>query len=94
MGGDVYDSVLFTGAEVEKGAVVRDSVVMPGAKIEKGAIVQYAIVAENAVIKSGAVVGKRPEEAENIEDWGVATIGPGIVVGENETVPPCAMLGI
>ncbi|MBQ2391720.1 MAG: glucose-1-phosphate adenylyltransferase [Clostridia bacterium] len=94
VGGDVYDSVLFTGAEVEKGAVVRDSVVMPGAKIEKGAIVQYAIVAENAVIKSGAVVGKRPEEAENIEDWGVATIGPGIVVGENETVPPCAMLGI
>lgn len=94
VGGDVYDSVLFTGAEVEKGAVVRDSVVMPGAKIEKGAIVQYAIVAENAVIRSGAVVGKRPEEAENIEDWGVATIGPGIVVGENETVPPCAMLGI
>ena len=94
VGGDVYDSVLFTGAEVEKGAVVRDSVVMPGAKIEKGAVVQYAIVAENAVIKSGAVVGKRPEEIENIEDWGVATIGPGIVVGENEVVPPCAMLGI
>ena len=91
--GKLLDAVLFSGATVEKGAVVRDSVIMPGAKIEAGAVVQYAIVAENAIIKKNAVIGGRPEESEDLESWGIVTIGPDYIVGEGEIVPPKAMLG-
>ena len=49
--GEVDFSVLFPGAIVEPGAVVRDSILMPGAVVKKNAIVEYAIIAENVVIE-------------------------------------------
>lgn len=67
-------SVLFANVSIEKGAVVRDSILMPGTVVKKGAVVQYAIVAENAVIEENAVVGERPEDMENLSDWGVAVV--------------------
>lgn len=92
--GKVTDSVLFSGAVVEKGAVVEDSVIMPGAKIKAGAVVQYAIVAENAVVEENATVGKRPEECADKDKWGVATIGPEYHVSANTVVEPQEMLGV
>lgn len=91
--GNVYDSVLFSGAEVEEGAEVSYSVIMPGAKIKKGAVVKYSIVATNAVVESGAKVGGSPEEFENdIDNWGITTIGPEYVVKENTVIPPKEMV--
>ncbi len=91
--GNVYDSVLFSGAEVEEGAEVSYSVIMPGAKIKKGAVVKYSIVATNAVVQSGAKVGGSPEEFENdIDNWGITTIGPEYVVKENTVIPPKEMV--
>ncbi len=91
--GNVYDSVLFSGTEVEEGAEVSYSVIMPGAKIKKGAVVKYSIVAQNAVIESGAKVGDSPENFENdIDNWGITTIGPNYVVKENTTVLPKEMV--
>ena len=91
--GNVYDSVLFSGAEVEEGAEVSYSVIMPGAKIKKGAVVKYSIVATNAVVESGAKVGDSPEAFENnIDNWGITTIGPEYVVKENTVVPPKEMV--
>lgn len=91
--GNVYDSVLFSGAEVEEGAQVSYSVIMPGAKIKKGAVVKYSIVATNAVVESGAKVGGSPEEFENdIDNWGITTIGPEYVVKENTVIPPKEMV--
>mgnify|MGYP002228932488 FL=1 len=72
--GSVDFSVLFANVSIEKGAVVRDSILMPGTVVKKGAVVQYAIVAENAVIEENAVVGERPEDMENLSDWGVAVV--------------------
>ena len=76
----------------ETGAVVRDSIIMPGAKIEEGAAVQYAIIGEQAVIKANAEVGKRPEDMENLEQWGLTVVGGGYIVAPNTVIPPKTML--
>ena len=91
--GSVDFSVLFSDVTVEKGATVRDSIIMPNCVIKEGAVVQYAIVAENAVIESGAVVGRRPEDMENLDDWGVAVVGAGVNIGKNTQVEPKQMVG-
>ena len=89
--GSVDFSVLFANVSIEKGAVVRDSILMPGTVVKKGAVVQYAIVAENAVIEENAVVGERPEDMENLSDWGVAVVGANVCIGAGTRVAPKAM---
>ena len=89
----VPESVIFSGVTIEEGAVVKDSIVMPGSVIKSGAKVQYAIVAENVVVEADAQVGKRPEDVENIDDWGVAVVGPNVTVGKGACVEPKAMIG-
>ena len=90
--GEIDYSILFSNVTVEEGAQVKYSIVMPGAKIEKGAKVQYAMIAENAVIKSGAVVGEDPRECADLNEWGVAVVGPALTVGENATVKAKTMV--
>ena len=80
--GNVYN------VTVEEGALVEDSIIMPGTVIKSGAKVQYAIVAENSVIDENAQVGARPEDVENLEEWGVAVVGSKIKIGKNCTVLP------
>lgn len=91
--GNIDFSVLFSDVTVEEGAVVRDSIIMPNSVIKKGAVVQYAIVAEGAVIEPGAVVGQRPEDMDNLDDWGVAVVGAGVTVGAGAKVLPKQMAG-
>lgn len=90
--GSVDFSVLFANVSIEKGAVVRDSILMPGTVVKKGAVVQYAIVAENAVIEENAVVGERPEDMENLSDWGVAVVGANVCIVAGTRVAPKAMV--
>ncbi len=63
--GSVTNSVLFTGAVVEKGAKVIDSVLMPGVVVEEGATVTRALVAENIRIGKKVRIGSK--NSENIE---------------------------
>ena len=72
--------------------MVRDSIIMPGAKIKKGAVVQYAIIGEDTVVEENAVFGERPEEAENLDAWGVAVAGADLVIGAGARVPAKAMV--
>jgi len=62
--GEVHHSVVFYGAQVGEGSVVRDSVIMPCAKIGRNARVSRAIVGEGAVIEDGAVIGSGDETGE------------------------------
>lgn len=91
--GTVDFSILFPNVVVEEGAKVLDSIIMPGTVIKKNAVVQYAIVAENAVIDENAIVGKRPEDMEDLDQWGVAVVGSGVKVGAGAVVEPKAMIG-
>ncbi|MBO4339577.1 MAG: glucose-1-phosphate adenylyltransferase [Clostridiales bacterium] len=90
--GEIDFSVIFANVTVEEGAVVRDSIVMPGTVIKAGATVQYAIIGENAVIEENAVVGKRPEEMDDLENWGVAVVGESRTIGKGASVEPKAMI--
>ena len=87
--GSVESSVLSSDVIVEAGAEVEYSILMPGARVCAGAKVAYAIVGENTVIGRGAVVGTPPDGSA---DWGVATCGPNIRIGEGMTVPAHAMV--
>ena len=67
--GSVEHSVLYTGCEIEEGAVVTGAVIMPNTIIRKGANVSYCIVGERCVIEEGAKIGERPENCPPGE-WG------------------------
>ena len=86
--GNVKHSILFAGVQVEPGAEVEDAVVMGGTVIKSGAVVKHCIVAENVVIGENAVVGAMPTDGEK----GVATVGPGVYIGDNAKVGPNAMV--
>lgn len=86
--GTIDFSVIFEGVTIEKGAVVTDSIIMPGSVIKSGAVVEYAIVGENCVVNSRARIGKRPEDVENRDDWGIAVVGHNITISENAEVSP------
>lgn len=86
-------SILSAGVTVEKGAEVRYSIVMPNAVIKEGAKVEYAVVAEKAVIGENARVGRKPEEMEHPEEWGVAVIGPGVEISPGAVVAPKEIIG-
>ncbi len=90
--GECEFSVLFPGVTVEEGAVIYDSILMPGAHVRKGAKVQYAIVAENVDIGENAVVGERPEDMDNLADWGVAVVAKGVKVYDGAKVKAKAMI--
>ena len=40
------------------------------------------------MINSRARVGKRPEDVENRDDWGIAVVGHNITISENTEVAP------
>lgn len=78
--GTVEHSVLYTGCEVEEGAIVTGAVVMPNTRVRKGANISYAIVGEGCVIEEGVKIGERPENCPK-ENWGIT------VVGHKKTLP-------
>lgn len=90
--GEIDFTVLFDGVNIGSGAVVRDSIVMPGATIEDGAVVQYAIIGENVVIGKNAVIGARPEDMENVEEWGVTVIGADCHIPSGVVIAPKEMI--
>lgn len=90
--GTIDFAVLFAGAYIAPGAVVKDSIIMPGTRIEENAVVQYAIVSENTVIGKGAVVGARPEDIQDKDKWGIAVVGNDCMIAPGMTVPPQAMI--
>jgi len=88
----VKNSVLSYGTSVGENATVTYSVVMPGAVIEDGAKVSYAIIGENCRIGKNAVVGSAPEDATDLEQWGITVLGPNTEVKAGEVVPAKTLL--
>ncbi len=86
--GSIKHSILFAGVKVEEGAEVEDAVVMGNSIIKAGAKVKHCIIAENVIIGQNAVVGQMPEG----EEAGVATVGPGVYVGDNAVIGADAMV--
>ena len=77
--GEIVNSVIFQGAHVEKGAVIRDSIVMPGTIVRSGAEIRHAIIGWNAEIKESAKIGEYQESAIKGE-WQIAVVAPDAVM--------------
>lgn len=90
--GTVDFSVICEGVVVEEGAIVKDSIIMPDTIIKSGAIVQYSIIAEDSIIENGAVIGERPENMENLDDWGIAVVASNVTIGKNVVIKPKSMI--
>ena len=91
--GSVDFSILFAGVTVEEGATVNYSIIMPGTVIKAGAVVEYAIVGSDCVIEGGAHIGKRPEQVDNRDDWGIAVVGHNVTVSGGKSVEPKQIIG-
>ena len=87
--GTVENSVIFSGAHIEKGATVKDSVIFPNATVGKSVDVEKAIVGENAIIGDFCVLGGpiRPGEKVNNKLTGDITL-----IGNDVTIPPRAYI--
>ena len=69
--GEVYNSVIFRGVSIAKGAVIRNSIIMQGSVIHENALLEQVIVDKEVMIGSGrkligqksypVVIGKRAE---------------------------------
>ena len=87
--GTVENSVIFSGARIEKGATVKNSVIFPNATVGKSVDVEKAIVGENAIIGDFCVLGGpiRPGEKVNNKLTGDITL-----IGNDVTIPPRAYI--
>lgn len=79
--GTVENSVIYTGAKVMEGAVVRDSVVMSGTVVEAGAKVEYSILDGNVTVGKDASVGISKEKSK-----GITVIGADVKVPDGHTI--------
>ena len=73
--GEVINSIVFRGADIEKGAVVKDSIVMPDAIVKRGAVVAHSIVAWEAIVGEGAHIGEY-QTAPIAGEWRIAVVSP------------------
>ncbi|MDL2234962.1 glucose-1-phosphate adenylyltransferase [Christensenellaceae bacterium OttesenSCG-928-L17] len=88
--GDVAHSVLFAGARVDEGAIVRDSIIMPGAHICAGAKVYKAIVDERATIGKNTIVGDEPREGVAVDNsltGDITLVGYDMAIPDNASLP-------
>ncbi|MFW5648246.1 MAG: glucose-1-phosphate adenylyltransferase [Candidatus Alkaliphilus sp. MAG34] len=60
--GEVNNSVVFSGATVEEGAVINASIIFSNAVIKKGTEIDRAIVLENTVVQSNKNINREYED--------------------------------
>ena len=85
--GTVENSVVYAGAKILPGAVVRDSVVMYGSVVGEGATVEYSILDENVKVGKNAVIGKAKSNETKITVVGQGNCIPdGAVIADGEMI--------
>lgn len=89
--GEVYNSVIGSGAYIGEGTVIRDSIIMTSARIEKNCSINKAIISENVDIGEGVEIGVG-EEVPNETDPNIYAFGL-VTVGENSYIPNHVKVG-
>jgi len=89
--GKVFDSVLFPGVAVEKGAVVRDSILFPDVVVGRGAHVDHVILDKNVRVGAEARVGEGEGRKVNAD---LTALADGLtIVGKNARIPAKTSIG-
>lgn len=91
--GTVAHSVIFSGVEVEEGAMVLDSVIMPGTKIRSNARVVRAIVGENVEIGADAIIGDGAVEDPR-KDGPITVLGDSVCIPSGRKIHSGAVLSV
>ncbi|MGG3450685.1 glucose-1-phosphate adenylyltransferase [Domibacillus aminovorans] len=60
--GEIQNSVMFQGVEVEKEAVVKECVVMPNARIGRGSFIERAIVMSNLEVPENTIIHNKSDD--------------------------------
>lgn len=60
--GEIQNSVIFQGVEVEKEAVVKECVVMPNARIGRGSFIERAIVMSDLEVPENTVIHNKSDD--------------------------------
>lgn len=81
--GTVISSVLFSGVQVKKGAVIKDSVVMRNTYVNEGASINYSIVDVGVSVGAYSKVGEDRSECVDI-----TVLGKGVKVDAGEIIIP------
>ena len=96
--GEVYDSVIFQGVKIEKGAVVRNSVVMTRSVIGEGSVVENAIIAENVVVGKNVVIGEgdfaESQLDKKVYNSFVSVVGMDAVIPDGVRIGKNVVIGI
>lgn len=96
--GNIENSIISSGASVERGAVVKNSVLLPDCKVKSGATVEKAIVGTNAYISKDCKIGEQGQDAiddffdPNICTDGITLIGADVAIEENIKIAPGSMV--
>jgi glucose-1-phosphate adenylyltransferase len=83
--GKAENSVLFTGAHIGTGAVIKDSIIMPNDQIGDGAVINKSIIGEGAVVGEGAFIGAPRTEEDG--EYDTKLTGDITLVADAVTVP-------
>lgn len=89
--GEVHNSVIGSGAVIERSAVVRDSIIMKDAVIGEGAVVYKSIIAEGVKVGAFAQLGIG-EEVPNKKEPHIYSFGL-VTVAEKSSIPPGVKIG-
>lgn len=83
--GEVDHSVIFPGAHIGKGAVIKDSIIMPYVTICENAHVYRGIIGRKSLVERGAVIGSK-------DQLNITVIEENIVIPSNAQVLDNSMI--
>ncbi|MDR0676040.1 MAG: glucose-1-phosphate adenylyltransferase [Elusimicrobiota bacterium] len=91
--GEVYNSILFPGVKVKKGAKINDSIIMHDTIIDKNASIEKSVIDKDVVIGANTKVGFgdniQNEKYPEFYNTGITIIGkktkvpPDVIIGKN-----------
>lgn len=91
--GEIENSIIFPGVNVQKGASVKNSILMPGVTIGTDTVVEYTIVAADTVIGSNVKLGAGKETLPDGKHPEISVIGQNIIIADDTVIPAGAMVG-
>ncbi|AOY74894.1 glucose-1-phosphate adenylyltransferase [Clostridium formicaceticum] len=93
--GEIHNTVVFTGAYIGEGTVIKDSVIMANAYIGAGVSIEKAIIGEDAMIEDDVIIGIGSSQEKKITVIGQKihiAKGTHIDAGAHISKDNCSML--